>query len=705
MLTRRDFLKAGVLSLVVAVSPSGLVLVKAQDLKRHSPRIWINLSRDNYLTVLVNKSEMGQGVYTGIAQLVAEDLDFPWERVRVRSSPAGWKYVDPYMGIQLTGGSTSIRHMYEIMRASGAALREMILTAASKVWGVPRERLKAELGHVVDKETGRREPYGRFVEVALDLPVPEDPPLKSEEEFRYIGRSVPRVDLEDKVNGRARFGFDYFFENQIYAVIERPPSFGSRALSFDAGETLKVKGVTHVFKVGKGVAVCGENPQAVLKGRERLKVRWSPSPMEGMDQEKLRTYFLKQLKRKGLVARSDGDALGALRDSSKKLDLTYVLPYLYHACMEPMACTVKVDRDSCLIFAPTQNQTGVLNVARKVTGLPPSKIEVVTTYLGGGFGRKSNTEFVEEALRIAVRTRRPVKLFYTREDDVKAGWFRPMCAARVRGALDGNGRLSALHFKIAVPAVFEWAGRRGGGVDPASVSGVADTFYEIPNVHVEFVKVKLPVPVWFWRSVGHTHNAYIMETFIDQMAHLSGTDPVEFRLKLLSLNPRAYGVVEAVAERSGWHRGPVEGQSLGMAYHFSFGTHVAQVAEVSLEEGKVRVHRVVCVVDLGPLVVNPDLVVQQMESGIVMGLSAFLYEGVSFRRGGPENLNFDTYPILRLEETPEIEVHIVKSEGPMGGIGEPGVPPVAPAVANALFRITGRLVTELPYYKGIKYPS
>ena len=699
MITRRDFLKAGLLSIVVATGPGGISILKAQELRRHSPNLWINLSEDNYLTVLVNKSEMGQGVYTGIAQLVAEELDFPWERVRVRSAPAGWEYIDPYMGIQLTGGSTSIRHMFEIMRAAGAAMREMILEGASRVLGVPKKRLRAKLGYVVDTKTGRREPYGRFVEVAKKLPVPENPKLKSEEEFRYIGKSLPRIDLDDKVNGRAKFGLDHFFEDQIYAVVERPPVFGSKALSFDATEALKVKGVTHVFKVGKGIAVCGESPHAVLKGREKLKVRWSESPMKGMDQEDLKNYFLKKLKEKGLVARREGNPLKVIESSKKKISLTYVLPYLYHACMEPMSCTVRVGKSECVIYVPTQNQTGVLSVARRVTGLPPSKIKVVTTYLGGGFGRKSNTEFVEEALRIAKETKRPVKLFYTREDDVKAGWFRPMCAVKVTGSVDEEGMPNAFYFKIAVPAVFEWAGRRSGGIDPASVSGVANTFYEIPNVHVEFVKVKLPVPVWFWRSVGHTHNAYIMETFIDQLAHLGGKDPVDLRLRLLELNPRAYRVVEEVAERSGWHKGPVEGQALGIAYHFSFGTHVAQVAEVSLENGKVKVHRVVCVVDLGPLVVNPDLVVQQMESGIIMGISSFLYEGVVFKEGGPKNLNFDTYQILRLSEAPKIEVHIVRSEGPMGGIGEPGVPPAAPAVANAIFRITGKLPTELPYYK------
>ncbi|EDP76397.1 xanthine dehydrogenase family protein molybdopterin-binding subunit [Hydrogenivirga sp. 128-5-R1-1] len=696
MITRREFFKLGGLSLVVVATPKGFDVVKASELKRHSPRLWINLSEDNYLTVFVNKSEMGQGVYTGIAQLVADELDFPWERVRARPAPAGKAYVDPYMGSQLTGGSTSIRHMFGIMRSAGAAMRDMLLQTASQLWRVPKNRLKAELGYVIDTKSGRRVPYGKLSSSAMKLPVPLYPKLKEPEEFRYIGKSLPRIDLEDKVNGSARFGLDHFFEGQIYAVIERPP-FGGRVVSYDSSKTRKVKGVTHVFRVGKGVAVCGESPTAVLEGRKKLRVKYSRSSVGST--EDLKEHYLGLLKRRGFVARKDGDPKEAYEKSGKKIELTYLLPYLYHACMEPMSCTVKLDREGCTIYVPTQSQTSVLRHARRITGLPESRIRVITTYLGGGFGRKSNSEFVAEALKIAKKAERPVKLFYTREDDVQSGWFRPMCSALLRGSVDESGMPDSLYFKIAVPAVFEWAvGKERRGVDRAAVSGVANTFYEIPNLRVEFVKSKVKVPVWFWRSVGHTHNAYIMETFIDQLAHLGGRDPVELRLELLGMHMRAQGVIEKVAEASGWHRGPKEGQALGLAYHYSFGTHVAQVAEVSLVGGKVNVHRVVCAVDLGPLVVNPDLVVQQMESGIIMGLSAFLYEGVRFKDGFAVNNNYDTYPILKMEETPEIEVHIVRSEGEMGGIGEPGLPPIAPAVANALFRITGKPVTELPYY-------
>ncbi len=695
-MNRRDFFKLGGLSLVVAITPKGFEVLKAGTIRRHSPRLWINLSRDNYLTLLVNKSEMGQGVYTGIAQLVAEELDFPWDRIRVRPAPADESYIDPYMGSQLTGGSTSIRHMFEIMRSAGASMREMLITTAQEMWAVPRGRLRAQLGYIEDTATRRKVPYGSLVDRALKLPIPPDPPLKSPEEFRYIGRSLPRLDLEDKVNGTAKFGLDHFYEGQVYAVIERPP-FGGKLLSFSAEEAKRTKGVTHILRVGNGVAVCGETPQAVLEARRKLKVRWSKSSVGSS--EDIEKYHYRLLKRRGLVARDDGNFRKAYEKSAKKTQATYTFPYLYHACMETMSCTVYLDKGRCIIHVPTQSQTSVLKRAKRITGLPESRIRVETTYLGGGLGRKSNTEFVEEALKVAKKLGRPVKLFYTREDDMQSGWFRPMCTAVLKGSVDEGGLPNSLYFKIAVPAVFDWAiGKKRRGIDSAAVSGVANTFYDIPNIRVEFVRSEMEIPVWFWRSVGHSHNAYIMETFMDTLANLGGQDPLELRLRLLEMYPRAQGVLETVAEKAGWYKGPKEGQALGIAYHYSFKSHVAQVAEVSYEDGKVRVHRVVCAIDLGPLVVNPDLVVQQMESGIIMGLSAFLYEGVKVENGFVTNNNFDTYPILSIEETPQIEVYIVRSEGEMGGIGEPGLPPVAPAVANAIAKITGGSVTKLPFY-------
>ncbi|HIQ31334.1 MAG TPA: xanthine dehydrogenase family protein molybdopterin-binding subunit, partial [Aquifex aeolicus] len=587
MITRREFFKLGGLSLVVVQTLGGFKLVKGSSLTRHSPKLWINLSEDNILTVLVNKSEMGQGVYTGIAQIVADELDFPWEKVRVLPAPARKEYIDPYMGFQLTGGSTSIRHMFEIMRSAGAAMRSMLRKSASLLWRVPQEEIVAKEGYIHHPQSGKKEPYGRFVSHASKLPVPLYPPLKKPEEFIYIGKSVPRIDLEDKVSGKAAFGMDHFFEDNLYAVIERPP-FGSRAISFNAEEVKRLEGITHVLKVGEGVAVCGRSPYAVLKAREKLKVKWSRG--ESYDDDFLEKHYLSLLKKRGLVARSEGNVAKELKRSSS-VEATYLLPYLYHACMETMACTVSVSKDECVIYVPTQSQTWVLREAKRITGLPENRIKVITTYLGGGLGRKSNKEFVSEAIKLSKLTGRPVKLFYTREDDVRAGWFRPMVTASLKGSVDSGGTPTALWFKIVAPAVFEWAtGKRRRGVDRAAVSGVVDTFYDIPNLRVEFVKSEVRIPVWFWRSVGHSHNAYIIETFLDRLAALGNRDPVDVRLSLLEFHPRAYRVVEEVARRSGWHRGPRDGQALGIAYHYSFGTHVAQVAEVSLEKGRVKVH-------------------------------------------------------------------------------------------------------------------
>ncbi|GAB6066443.1 xanthine dehydrogenase family protein molybdopterin-binding subunit [Aquifex pyrophilus] len=691
MITRRDFLKG--LTLAIVLTQGGYKLLKADEVRPpYAPEIWLNLSEDNILTVLVNKSEMGQGVYTGLPQIVAEELDFPWDRIRPEAAPAGKKYVDPKWGVQLTGGSTSVRHMYDFLRYVGASMREMLLKAASEELGVPLSQLRAENGYIyAGKE---KYPYGKFAKKAMSLPVPENPRLKDESEFKYIGKSMPRLDVPDKVNGRAVFGIDAEIEGCVYAVIERAP-FGSRPLKVKNKESVKrEKGIIDVIPIRTGVAVCGESFYTCLKAREKLEVEWSKSPIEGWNDEDFERFFSKKLKEKGIVARHDGKPEEVYRKAKIKLEETYILPYLYHATMEPMNCTAWVKEDECIVYAPTQGQTAALMTAKRITGLPEEKIKVYTTYLGGGFGRKSNPEFIEEALILSKKLKRPVKLIYTREDDINSGWYRPMNATNIRGSITEEGNIDSFIFKIAVPSVFKASGRKVK-IDPAAVEGAYNMFYEIPNVKVEWVEVNLPVPVWFWRSVGSTHNAFTVETFIDRLAYEVKKDPVELRLKLLELNERAYRVVEHVAEVSGWGR-PKLGEAMGIAYHYSFGSHVAQVAEVTYEDGKIKVNRVVCVIDIGPITVNPDLVVSQMESAIIMGLSAFLKEKVSFEKGRVKNTNFDTYPLLRMDEIPEIEVHILNSDAHMGGVGEPGLPPVAPAVANALLWGYGMRVNKLP---------
>ena len=683
MINRRDFIKLSALGLGIFLLPDGFKILKAKEVRGLKPALWANITKDNYLILLVNKSEMGQGVYTGLAMVVADELDFPWERVRVKPAPASEIYKDPKMGMQLTGGSTSLRNMHEFLRLLGASMREMLIVVASKEWQVPKDRLIAKGGYVTDGK--RRASYGELWQKTMNVPVPSNPKLKDPSEFIYIGKGVPRIDTEEKVEGKAVFGIDVRLKDMLYAVVERPPSFGSKLKAYDDSQTKKVEGVVAVFPISTGVAVCAKSFYSALKGRERLKVEWTKSPLEGFDDQKLEEYYLNMLKKQGVVARREGNPRRELERAKKKVRAIYLLPYLYHATMEPMACVADVKEDRCVVYAPTQAQTWALKTAKEITGLPEERIEIITTYLGGGFGRKANVEFIREALEISKRLKKPVKLIYTREDDVKSGYYRPMNATLLEGALDEKGRVVALYHKIAVAPI-------------GATQGIEDTLYKIPNLHVEFVRVDLPIPVWFWRSVGHSHNAFTLETFIDRLAKEGKRDPVDLRLELLRNNERAKKVIEVVAEKAGWGKKPKKGEAMGLAYHFSFGSHVAQVAEVSLDKktGKVRVHRVVCAIDLGPMVIHPDLVVAQMESAINMGLSAALKEAVRFSNGGPSSLNFDTYPLLTMEEAPEVEVYIVKGEGPMGGVGEPGLPPIAPAVANALFWGYGIEINRLP---------
>ncbi|MDW8096403.1 MAG: xanthine dehydrogenase family protein molybdopterin-binding subunit [Aquificaceae bacterium] len=688
MIDRREFLKLSGLTLSVMLMPEGYRVLKAKEVpKGYAPNLWINLSKDNYLTILVNKSEMGQGVYTGLPLLIAEELDFPWDNIRVKPAPAGRAYVDPKMGIQLTGGSTSVKNMYQTLRLAGASMREMLLSSASKKLGVPREKLSAKGGYIVFGD--RKYPYGDFVELAVKETIPEKPRLKEEKEFIYIGKSPPRLDAPEKVDGVAVFGIDTFEEGMLYAVVERPPYFGAEALKVDATEAKKMPEVVDVFTISTGVVVCAESFWACQKAREKLKVEWSESSVKGWDDKDFERYFRQQLRESGVVVRVEGSPQKAYEKSPVKIEETYTQPYLYHATMEPMSCLAWVKKDECIVYAPTQSQTWVLETAKRVSGLHESKIKVITTYLGGGFGRKANAEFVGEALEISKRVRRPVKLIYTREDDIKSGYFRPYSVALVKVGANTDGSINSLSFKIAVQPLM------GGG---ASVEGIKNMPYAIPNLHVERVDVQLPVKAWFWRSVGSTHNAFILETLIDRVAHQTKTDPVQLRLRLLKDNPVAYRVVQTAAEKAGWGRKPQRGEAMGLAYHQSFGSHVCQVAEVSYDRksGRVKVHRVVAVIDVGPMAVHPDLIVSQVEGAILMGLSMALREEVKFKNGGVENTNFHTYPLLTMEDTPQIEVHILTSKRPMGGVGEPGLPPTAPAVANALLWGYNIKVNRLP---------
>lgn len=706
-LTCREFLKKSLatagLTIAVSMTPSGYRLLKAEELRKDrslfNPSVWIQITPDNITTIVVNKSEMGQGVSTSLPMIAADELEADWKQIRFIEAPAGARYIDPNWGMQLTGGSTSVRHMYEPLRKAGATAREMLMSAAAQTWGVPVSECEAFQGMVRHAKSGRSLTYGQLCEKASKLPIPQNPPLKKETQFRFIGTPMDRLDIPDKVNGSAIFGIDIFVPDMLYAAIAHPPAYGAKAMTYDKEAAEKLPGVFKVTPIDHGIAVSASTLEAAWKGREALQVKWDKGSQPDLGNETLEKSFIQHLSRQGVIALNQGNAKNALSKAAKKIGATYVLPYLAHVTMEPMDCTASVGLDQCDLWVPTQNQSGVLQLASKVTGLKPEQINVHTTYLGGGFGRRADLGFVEEALQTSKATGKPVKIIWTREEDIQNDFYRPGNCCKIGGGIDGKGNLIAWSHKVVAPSVFEHFAPQmmKNGIDPAAVEGIVDMEYEVPNLYVEYVKMDNPIPVGFWRSVGNSHNAFTKESFMDELAHAAKKDPLEFRLTHLKNHFPARRVLEMAAEKAGWKRSLKKGQAHGIAYHFSFGTRVAQVAELSVnkKDGTIRVYRVVCAVDCGPLV-NPAIITAQIRGAIIMGLSAALKERVDFDKGGVASTNFYNYQELRMSEVPEIEVHIVKSKEMMGGIGEPGLPPIAPAVANAVFNATGIRIRRLP---------
>ncbi len=707
-LTRREFLKTSLagagLTIAVSVTPFGTRLLSAAqpagESELFSPNVWIKITTDNIITIVVNKSEMGQGVYTALPMIAADELDADWKQVRLEVAPADERYNDPEWGRQLTGGSTSVWHMYQPLRKAGAAAREMLVKAAAEAWNVPVGECEASQGTVTDTKSGKKISYGDLAIKASKLPVPQEPKLKSEDRFTIMGKPLDRLDLPDKVQTRAKFGIDSFVPGMLYATVERPPAYGAKPASFDKEAALKIKGVSSVIELPQGIAVCAEFPEQAWKARKALNLKWDKGAEPDLSTEKLDRDFIAALSKKGVIARKEGDAQSALGSAAKKQEMTYRLPYLYHAQMEPMNCTADVRKDSCEIWAPTQFQTATLQFAQKETGLKPGQIKVHTTYLGGGYGRRSEIDFIEDAVRISKAAGKPVKVIWKREDDVKHGFYRPQTATKIEGGLNEKGRLIAWSHKVVCPSIFARAfpARLKDGVDPAAIDCLEDLEYEVPNLFVEYVRMDNPVPVGFWRSVGASHNGFTVESFVDEMAHLAGKDPLEFRLEHLKEHPRSTRLLQTVAEKAGWGKPIKKGEGRGIAWAIAFGTFVAEVAEVSVDrkEGTIRVHRVIAAIDCGPIV-NPAIITAQVKGAVIMGLSAALKEKMNFAKGGVSSSNFDDYTPLRMSEAPEeIEVHIIKSTEKQTGVGEPGLPPVAPAVANAVFNATGVRLRDLP---------
>ena len=668
------------------------------------PNAFLRVAPDGTVTVLVAHSEMGQGIWTTMAMLIAEELGCDWSKIRVEHAPAAPVYAHTMFGMQMTGGSSSTWSEFDRYRQAGAIARDMLVRAAAAQWKVPPSRCRVESGHVIAGK--RRLGFGALAEAAQKLSPPDKVRLKPAREWKIIGRPTKRLDSPEKVSGQAMFGMDVRLPGMLTAVVARSPVFGGKVKSFRADRARAVPGVKKVVRVPSGVAVLAEHFWAAKLGRDALAVQWDLGPGAQLDTSRMRGEYRALSRKPGAKAAAAGDPEAGMRRATRVVEADYEFPFLAHAPMEPLNCTVRLGRDSCEIWTGTQFQTMDQMLASKIVGLEPAQVKIHTTFLGGGFGRRATTDsdFVTEAVHVAraARISAPIKVVWTREDDIRGGYYRPMWAHHVRAGLGKDGRPVAWRQTIVGQSIIAGSPFASAmiknGVDATSVEGAADSPYlaEVKDRLIDLHSPRTPIPVLWWRSVGHTHTAFVMETFIDELAHAAGVDPLTYRRRLLKGHRRHLGVLDLAAAKAGWGKPPPGGRSRGLAVHESFGSYVAQVAEVSVERGEVRVHRVVCAIDCG-VCVNPAGVRAQVESAVAYGLSAALHGELTFARGRVQQSNFHDYPVLRLSEMPEVDVHIVRSSEKPGGVGEPGTPPIAPAVANALYVAAGKRLRRLPF--------
>lgn len=669
--------------------------------KLPTPNAFLRVGADNSITVLLAHSEMGQGIWTTLPMLIAEELDADWSKIVVEHAPAAPQYAHTAYGVQITGGSTTTWSEFDRYRQVGALTRALLVGAAAQQLGVEAASLKTENGFVMSGD--KKLSYGELAEAAAKLEAPAEIILKEPKDWKVIGRATKRLDSPEKINGTAIFGQDIQFEGLLTAVVARSPVFGGSVKSFDATATKQIKGVRNVVQVPTGVAVVADNYWAAKKGRDALKIEWDLGENAQLDSAVMLAEYQKLAATEGLPAAKKGDAKNALSTAKKVVEAEYVAPYLAHSPMEPLNCTVKITTDGCEIWTGTQMQGADHPAAAKILGLKPEQVTIHTVFLGGGFGRRANpaSDFVSEAVYVAKAANAAVKAVWSREDDVKGGYYRPMFVHKAHIGLGEDGMPTAwkqvlVGQSIAAGTPFEGVMVKNG-VDSLSVEGVADSPYlkELAHHEVQLHTQKNILPVLWWRSVGHSHSAFVMESLVDEAAHAAGKDPLEYRRALLKNHPRHLGVLNLAAEKAGWGKPIAKGVSRGIAVHESFGSYVAHVAEVSVIDGAVKVHRMVCALDCG-LVVNPDGLVAQMQSSIAFGLSAALHSQITFKDGQVQQSNFHDYQVLRMNEMPKVEVHIVQNTEKMGGAGEPAVPPTAPAVTNAIFAATGKRIRTLP---------
>jgi isoquinoline 1-oxidoreductase beta subunit len=708
--SRRNFLIAG------AVVGGGLYLgIRFADHKfgksgtgagaTLQPNAFLRVAPDDTVTVIIGKAEMGQGVYTGLAMVVAEELDVDPKRVKVEMAGADPAFNVPFMPIQFTGGSMSTSTTYPQLREAGARARAMLVAAAALRWEADAAALRTEDGKVF--KGSKSLSYGELADAASRLPLPEKVALKDPATFRYLGKPMKRLDAPMKVDGSAKFGIDSRLPGMLFAVIARPAVIGAKLTKLDDDDARAVPGVVDIKEIPAGIVVYASNTWAAKRGRDALALEWDEGANKSFSTEAQRREYRKLCNTAGAVAGQKGDAKSALRGAAKKFDVEYELPYLAHSPMEPLNCLADVRADGCDLYFGTQMQGPDRDAVATELGLDPARVIVHSQFLGGGFGRRAqrNSEVAVVAAQASKAVGKPVLVTWTREDDVRGMSYRPFVMSRVRGAVDAGGMPVAWQQTIVSQGVLRggWTDAfipKGQAYDQSSTEGAADMIYDIPNLLVEAHDAHAPAPVLWWRSVGHSHTAFTVNSAIDELAALGGQDPLELRRKLLAAKPRHLAVLNAVAESSQWSTPPAAGRGRGVAIHDSFGSIVAEVAEVSVENGNVRVHKVWCAIDCG-FAVHPEGVKAQMESAINYGLTAALYGEITFTDGKVDQSNFHDYQILRVNEAPEIHVDIINSGEQMGGAGEPGTPPIAPALTGAIYAATGKRIRKLPVSKNL----
>jgi isoquinoline 1-oxidoreductase beta subunit len=701
-LSRREFLKASAAAgggMILGFNLP-LVLGEAAQSGSFSPNAFIRIGSDGGVVLTMPYVEMGQGTYTSIPMLIAEELDVSLKQVRLEHAPPNEKlYANPLLGVQATGNSNAMRGAWKPLREAGAAARAMLVAAAAKRWGVDAKSCRAQDGELIHVPTGRRLNYGELAAEAATMPVPANVTLKSPEDFKLIGTPAKRLDAPSKVNGTAVYGIDARPTGVKIATLAQSPVFGGRVKKLDDAAAKAVKGVRQIVQLDDAVAVVADHMGAAKKGLAALKIEWNDGPHAKLTTAEIARELDQATLGSGAVAQNIGDADKAMASAATKVEAIYQLPFLAHATMEPMNCTVHFRKDECEIWIGSQAIARVQRMAADAAGLPLEKVIVHNHLIGGGFGRRLEADGAVRAVEIAKHVDGPVKVVWTREEDIQHDMYRPYWFDRVSAGLDAEGRPVAWKRRFAGSSVLaRWLPPAfKDGLDPDSTEGAIDLAYDLPNFHVEFVRVEPPgIPTAFWRSVGPSHNVFVTESFIDEMAAAAKQDAVAYRRALLDKSPRAKAVLELAAEKAGWGQALPKGSGRGVSLQFAFGSYLAQVAEVEVsKDGTVRVRRVVCAVDCGT-VINPDTVQAQIQSGIIFGTTAALYGEITLNDGRVEQSNFDTYQMIRMNEAPVIEVHIVKSSEPPGGLGETGTSAIVPAIANSIFAATGKRLRKMP---------